>query len=94
MTRGWFNGLVFLVAGVATGGQGILAAELIEAPEAAEVGLDAKMPGPRPDDAKPATTIARQPVAGPHEGRRLDAARPGPAERSQTEAGSPPPRTY
>jgi thiol-disulfide isomerase/thioredoxin len=60
MTRGWLNGLVFLAAGVAMGGQGILAAERDGAPNAARVRLLAKMPGPRPDDPKPAKTMAQQ----------------------------------
>lgn len=60
MTRGWITGLVFLAAGVAMGGQGILAAERDGAPNAARVRLLAKMPGPRPDDPKPAKTMAQQ----------------------------------
>jgi hypothetical protein len=48
MTRGWFNGLVLIVAGVATGGWGIQAAERGE------------MQGPGPDDAKPANTIGQR----------------------------------
>jgi len=60
MTRGWFNGLVFLAAGVATGGQGVLATEHDGASRAAKLGLLAKMPGPRPDDPKPAKTMAQQ----------------------------------
>jgi len=60
MTRGWLNGLVFLAAGVATSGQGVLAAEHDGARNAVEIGLNAKMPGPRPDDPKPAKTIAQQ----------------------------------
>ncbi|MGA2705264.1 MAG: TlpA disulfide reductase family protein [Isosphaeraceae bacterium] len=60
MTRGWLNGLVFLAAGVATGGQGVLAAEHDGARNAVEIGLNAKMPGPRPDDPKPAKTMAQQ----------------------------------
>ena len=60
MTRGWFNGLVFLAAGVATGGQGILSAKLAEASIAAEVGPVAKIPGPRQDDPQPAKLMAQQ----------------------------------
>jgi hypothetical protein len=60
MPRGWLNGLVLLAAGVATGGQGILAAERDGASNAIEVGLVAEMQGPWPGDAKPANTIARQ----------------------------------
>ena len=60
MTRRWLNGLVFLAAGVATGGQDILGAERDGASKAARVGLLATIPGPRPDDPKPAKTMAQQ----------------------------------
>ncbi len=60
MTRGWLNGLVFLAAGVATGGQGIPAVEPDGTSNAARVGLLAKIPGPRPDDPKPARAMAHQ----------------------------------
>ncbi len=60
MTRGWLNGLVFLAAGVATGGHGILAVEPDGTSNAARVGLLAKLPGTRPDDPKPVKTMAQQ----------------------------------
>jgi thiol-disulfide isomerase/thioredoxin len=60
MTRGWFNGLALLAAGVGTCGQVISAAERDEASKAARVRLLAKMPGPRADEPMPAKTIAQQ----------------------------------
>ena len=60
MIRVWFHGLALLAAGVATGGQGISAAESDGAPKASGIGMLAKIPGPRADEPVPAQTVAQQ----------------------------------
>ena len=57
--RSWY-GLILLTAAMAAGGRGVEAAEPDLGPGAAQVGLAARLSGPRSDEPKPAKTLPQQ----------------------------------